>query len=308
MPHRRRIRPDRPSPAGTIRPSATADRDGLARLADAALFLDAGDGSVLADLFVERSANFHTVGLVAVFADELVGAAFGSAYGERGFIDFFAVDEPVRGRGAATALFDRLEAALVSRGATSLQLGGNGHFYAWPGIDVGYSAALAFAEQRGYRERERAVNLEVPLQAWQLGTTALRDSTVNLRRASSSDWPALRDYVEREFSTGWRDEAARALHRPVPTVFVATRGKTIVGFACHGVYRPDWFGPIGTSASERGNGIGEALLRACLDDLAQAGVEPAQIAWVGPTAFYVRTVSARPGRRFVILAKSAKAV
>jgi predicted N-acetyltransferase YhbS len=124
-----------------------------------------------------------------------------------------------------------------------------------------------------------------------------------VRRATADDRPAVSAFVAGEFTDGWCAEAARAMDRELPTVFIALRGEAVVGFACHGVYRTDWFGPIGTAAAERGSGIGEALLRVCLDDLARAGVRRAQIAWVGPTAFYSRTVGARIGRQFVILEK-----
>jgi hypothetical protein len=46
------------------------------------------------------------------------------------------------------------------------------------------------------------------------------------------------------------------------------------------------------------------LLLLCLDDLAAAGVEVAQISWIGPMHFYARTVNARCGRVFAVLDKS----
>jgi hypothetical protein len=51
--------------------------------------------------------------------------------------------------------------------------------------------------------------------------------------------------------------------------------------------------------------LGEALLLLCLDDLAAAGVAVAQISWIGPMAFYSKTVDARCGRVFAVLEKSA---
>jgi predicted N-acetyltransferase YhbS len=95
-----------------------------------------------------------------------------------------------------------------------------------------------------------------------------------------------------------------ALSRPRPTAFVAERGGRPVGFAAHAVYRPDLFGPLGVLPSERGSGIGRALLSACLHDMAAAGLAVAQISWVGPAQFYERAVGARIGRTFVILGRS----
>jgi GNAT superfamily N-acetyltransferase len=113
----------------------------------------------------------------------------------------------------------------------------------------------------------------------------------------------LERFINRHFTEVWRQEADRAVHRATPTAFVALRGEAITGFACHGVYRRDWFGPIGTAPDERGSGIGEALLRLCLDDLAEAGIAQAQICWIGPMSFYSRTVGARCGRQFVMFDK-----
>ena len=66
----------------------------------------------------------------------------------------------------------------------------------------------------------------------------------------------------------------------------------------------DWFGPLGVHPSSRGEGLGEALLLLCLDNLAAAGFDNAQISWIGPMHFYARAVDARCGRVFAVLEKS----
>ena len=63
-----------------------------------------------------------------------------------------------------------------------------------------------------------------------------------------------------------------------------------------------WFGPTGTWPAHRGRGLGEALLLACLVDVAAAH-EICEIAWVGPRAFYERTVGVADVRRFVTMSK-----
>ena len=90
-------------------------------------------------------------------------------------------------------------------------------------------------------------------------------------------------------------------------MFVAVRGRQLVGFGCHGVNRRSWFGPLGTAPGERSGGIGEALLRRCLDDLAAAGVQQAEIGWIGPAGFYTRTVGARCDREFALFEKELDA-
>jgi ribosomal protein S18 acetylase RimI-like enzyme len=294
--------------AWPVRIVGPGDRDEIARIADAALDRDPGEGAAVVELLLSRPSGRDGFGLVATIAGRVAGFVVASAHGERGYVDLLAVDAPARRRGVATALFDHLEAALSARGLRPVMIGGNGRRYAWPGIDVEYTGALAFAAARGYRRIDDAQNMIVDLRSWAPGTTGdvLRRHgalDVSVRRAAVDEWPLLGDFVAREFTTGWRDEVALAVHRLVPTAFVARRNDEIVGFACHGVHRAAWFGPIGTAPAERGNGIGEALLRSCLDDLARTGTVRADIAWVGPTAFYVRTVGARAGRQFAILAK-----
>jgi GNAT superfamily N-acetyltransferase len=188
----------------------------------------------------------------------------------------------------------------------SLSVGGNTWRYAWPGIDPAYTAALALLERRGYARTDTLLNMEVPLAGWDdnRAREALRGNgtRVELRRATSADATPLVD-LARTFSQAWADEAGRAVRREPPTAFVAVRDGRVVGFACHGVYREGWFGPTGVDPSERGNGLGEALLRLCLNDVAASGTEAMQISWIGPMAFYHRTVGARCRRVFLVLRK-----
>ena len=47
-----------------------------------------------------------------------------------------------------------------------------------------------------------------------------------------------------------------------------------------------WFGPMGTHPDLRGMGIGEILLKRCLQDMKEEGLEYSTIPWVAPIAFY----------------------
>jgi GNAT superfamily N-acetyltransferase len=71
-----------------------------------------------------------------------------------------------------------------------------------------------------------------------------------------------------------------------------------VGFACHSVNRAGWFGPTGTDPAWQRRGIGSALLGAACEDLMSAGHVSAEIAWIGPLAFYARTAGAKVSRVF----------
>lgn len=277
----------------------------LRRIAASAFDREPTGRAGLVDLLFHRPPGDASLRLIATVAGSVVGFAFGSVHSQIGYIDALAVDEAVRRRGVATTLLAAIEDRLTQAGAEGVAIGGNTWFYAWPGIDLGYTAALSFAEAHGYNRVRLVQNMDVALDRWVPGRAdeVLNGRDALVRRAEPADWPELETFVQARFDEVWRREARLALHRDRPTAFIAIRNGRIAGFACYGVYRPDWFGPLGVDQESRGEGLGEALLLRCLDDLAEAGVPVAQISWVGPVRFYARTVDARIGRVFAVLEK-----
>lgn len=279
----------------------------MRRLAATSFDREPTDRGALVDVLFHRPPGDPSLRLIAVVDDSPVAFAFGSVHERTGYVDALAVAETVRHRGVATALLNTIEGRLTRAGAEHLAIGGNTWFYAWPGLDLGYTAALCLAERHGYRRVSLVQNMDVTLEGWVSGRADEvldrygRKATV--RRARPADWPELEAFVRAQFTEAWCNETGLALHRDPPAVFVATRDGRITGFACHGVYRPDWFGPIAVDQDSRSAGLGEALLSLCLDDLAAAGFTVAQIGWIGPMHFYARTVDARCGRVFAVLDK-----
>jgi ribosomal protein S18 acetylase RimI-like enzyme len=290
-----------------VRTAVDEDLPAITTLAAWAFDCEPIQRAALADLLFHRPRQDMALRLVAGSGKSVLGFAFGCLPERTGYVDAIAVDQAARRRGIASALLAAMERRLVHAGAESLRAGGNTWFYAWPGVDLGYTAALSMFEHAGYQRTDLAQNMEVPLDRWVPGSAQRvldRHATgVDVRRAHPADWTAIEAFIQREFTEVWRHETYLAVHRDVPTAFMATRDDRVVGFGCHGVYRRDWFGPLATAPTERGNGIGEALLRLCLDDLAGAGIATAQIGWIGPMSFYSRTVDARCGRQFVMLDK-----
>ena len=117
---------------------------------------------------------------------------------------------------------------------------------------------------------------------------------VTIRRALAPEARLVTDWVADTFGNGWASETAVALTRQPPTVFIATRERRLVGFACHEAIARGFFGPTGVEADARGLGIGHALLLASLFDLKTMGYGYAIIGDVGPSAFYEKTVNAMP--------------
>jgi hypothetical protein len=119
----------------------------------------------------------------------------------------------------------------------------------------------------------------------------LRKAGVFCRRAESFERTAVLEFVKAEFPD-WQDEAATSFAHMPPTLFVAARGQEVVGFACFNATRPNYFGPTGVRKSERGTGLGKALLLLSLEALAAEGYAYAIIGGVGPARFYEKAVGA----------------
>ena len=214
-----------------------------------------------------------------------------------------------QGRGTAGSLLTEWERRAADAGATRSLAGENLRTYAWPGVDVRYTAALALLLRRGYVRTQTVYNMDLPL-----------DRPV-ARAADGARAAGAAGIVVRR---GRRETARRSGHTPSgcgrrsgfgrrrppctaspPPIFLALRDDRVVGFAAHGIHRPSLYGPIATDPDEQGNGIGAVLSALCLEDMAARGVRTAQIGWVAETAipFYSRTAGARLGRCFWMMAR-----
>lgn len=129
------------------------------------------------------------------------------------------------------------------------------------------------------------------LPALEPEVTALAGEGVICRRAESYERKHVIPFV-RERWPEWVDEASAAFARVPSTLYFATEGGRVVGFAAYNVARPNFFGPTGVDESQRKRGIGKALLLQCLHALAAEGYAYAIIGGVGPAEFYARSVGA----------------
>ena len=192
---------------------------------------------------------------------------------------------------------------MEARGVPAINAGYAPPRYFLPGIDLAYTDAIVFLDQRGYRTtRETRVNMEVPLASRDYdtapGQARLRDHGMTVRRATAQDKEGITALCEKENHLGWIIETAMGLERePVP-VFVAERGGEICAFATHSVIGPTHFGPMLTASELRGLGVGSVLLKLCLQDWQRAGYTQCEIIWAGPLAFYARTVGAQINKAF----------
>ena len=304
------------SPASGVRTAVPDDLPALRRLAAESLHWDA-DAAELVDLLWPTAETEFA--LVSEADGAPVGLALGSlgpeprdpAGARRGHVNLLAVSADARRQGHATALLRALEQRLGAIGAGDVLIGGATPRFAWPGIDVRYTAATCFAEARGYLRQRDAVNMTVELEAaaaagllaTEPAEKRLAGQRITVRRLAEADRVLITPWLAGWGGT-WRQETLATLdrvgegeHAAAGTYVAVLRDGTAnaeyVGFASYGVNRRDWFGPMGTGDELRGLGIGGVLLRRCLSDMREAGrLRTAQIGWVGPVAFYARTVDA----------------
>jgi GNAT superfamily N-acetyltransferase len=120
----------------------------------------------------------------------------------------------------------------------------------------------------------------------------LNDESVNLRRAQPFELTPVRAFIEKNFSLAWADEISVGFANKPVSVVIATREGRVIGFAGYECTRKAFFGPTGVIESERGTGIGTALLIASLWGLRELGYVYAIIGSAGPKDFYERAVGA----------------
>lgn len=120
----------------------------------------------------------------------------------------------------------------------------------------------------------------------------LSNKGINVRRAQPFELTLVRQFIEQNFSVAWADEVSVGFaHKPV-TVYIATRAGRVIGFAGFECTRKAFFGPTGVAESERGHGIGKALLIAALWGLCELGYVYGTIGHAGPIEFYQEAVGA----------------
>ncbi|GAB3510167.1 GNAT family N-acetyltransferase [Phytohabitans suffuscus] len=271
--------------------------------------LDLPDDAAEADRIVARLREQPGIGFTATADGELAGVVLGSLSHRDdsiGHIDLVAVRPALRRQGIGRALLSRAEGALAGRGAVEVLLAGNPPYYAWPGIDVRYTPAVCAANAFGYEQDRTAWNMTADLTALrptEATEERLAAEGITVRRAVEGDVPALVKFARANFSDGWAGEVSDSVGRPGAGCHVALRDGAVLGFAAYGSSRPSWFGPMGTAPAAQGLGIGGVLLRRCLRDQRDTGLQQAQIGWVGPVPFYASAVGARIERVFFLYRK-----
>jgi predicted N-acetyltransferase YhbS len=298
-------------------PYADTHLPAVAAVVAAALDLpeDAGESDAVLRRLLDPPAGRLTARFVAVDAAGAVrGTVFASLRdGEAGVghLDLIAVAPAVQRSGIGRALVAAAEEALRGLGAHEVHIAGNAPCYAWPGIDVRYTAAVCTALALGYEQERTGWNMTADLstiQSVEADEARLAAAGISTRVAGPAEGPAVGAFAAAHFGAGWSWELQEAIARgaagEIAGCHVALRDGELLGFAAYGALRPSLFGPMGTAPAARGSGIGDVLLRRCLLDQRAAGLSTAEIGWAGPIAFYSRTIGARIRRVFALYRKA----
>ncbi len=132
------------------------------------------------------------------------------------------------------------------------------------------------------------------LPALEPALARVRELGVEVRRAMSPERHIVLAWVKERFNDAWESECVTAFCRMPISCFLAVRERDLLGFAVYDATFRGWFGPTGVAESERGKGIGTALLLSCLHAMRWEGWQYAIIGGVGPVDYYSRTVGAVP--------------
>jgi GNAT superfamily N-acetyltransferase len=240
----------------------------------------------------------------------LIGVA--ATCGDR--IRVLAVHPAARGEGIGGQLLKACEEQIWKNAARRARLLDEPGNYLAPGIDLQNADTIRWLERKGYVCRDKHVNLLVDVKS-NPKVSAARVEELNarattqgyeMRRATRDDSEKLSAAISMGFGGAWPYEIERALACDPPGVHVAWRDGRPAAFAAHDGNNQGlgWFGPAGTWPEHRGHGLGEALLVACLVDIA-AVHEMAEIAWVGPREFYEKAVGVIGERTFAVMTKDS---
>jgi predicted N-acetyltransferase YhbS len=292
-----------------VRPLLPAHLDTARALLATACAHDAAARVAAEKLFgpAAEHAAAHALGVWR--GESLVGVAAVSGP----WLRLLAVAPAHRGQGVGSALLDAAEQAVAATGAAAVRVLDQPGNYLAPGIDVRNRETIAWLERRGYARHGERTNVLIDVRhnprVSEARARALAAACPDheLRRAHHGDADALLALLATRFSAAWAFEVGQALRREPPAVHVAVERASGVyaAFAAHdGNNRGlGWFGPTGTLPEQRGRGLGAALLCACLVDVAAAGHDTCEVAWIGPRAFYDRVAGVAGERRFVAMTK-----
>ncbi|MGX7172833.1 GNAT family N-acetyltransferase [Enterococcus ratti] len=198
----------------------------------------------------------------------------------RGWILQVVVAKNYQRQGIATALVHQIEATFVTQGVTEVTLCAFSPNYFAPGIDIRYTAGLAFFKKLGYIGKGEAVSMGANLTNHEVDieTIIAEKAAQGIRLIPYQEvyYAKVLAFAEAEFGGGWHRNVLLAMqaHEARDTIFLAIdKADEVIGFCMRKIDGNDMrFGPMGVSSTLRSKGLGGALLEMMLDDLIKRGI------------------------------------
>ncbi len=137
--------------------------------------------------------------------------------------------------------------------------------------------------------------------------TALTQKGLEIRRPHPSEKYVLAEWVRQHFQESWAVGCEVALENKPASCYIAVEKsrahvpsnnpydlpeEVLIGFACYNVASKGMFGAMGVKEDYQRQGIGTALLLACLHAMKEEGYAYAVIGWVASVDFYARAAGA----------------
>ena len=265
---------------------------------------------------VARSASGEAIGFLLAIARR---RSLEDAGDDRdlGWITLFAVKPELRRQGIGSRLLAAGEFYLSCKGCAAVLVSPYAPGYWIPGVDgAAYPEAHAFLEQRGYETVSRPLSMSLQFGPdWTVPASAdakfanLRHEGIVVTPFAPNHALPLVEFLRPSFPGDWQRAARETMdailagRRPVSALWIAMSDERCVGFA---QYEGERFGPIGVSESERGRGIGAALMYCVLDSMRREGSARAYFLWTNDAtaaSFYGAT-GFREVRRFDVFRKA----
>jgi GNAT superfamily N-acetyltransferase len=207
------------------------------------------------------------------------------------YVRLLVVHPDHRGKGLGSALLAAAEDGVRTAGGEALIVGTDAPDYLYPGVDTRETALLSLLESRRYRMAMVTYDMQVDLSTLPPNPDVIE--------ASPADRDEMSDWLHANWPNWW-DEAIRSFDKGS---LVFTRdAEGINGFCAWNANRTGWLGPMAVRPQGRQRGVGTPLVVGALHRMRAHG-QTAEIAWVGPLAFYAKTVGANVSTVYFVYRK-----
>ena len=125
-----------------------------------------------------------------------------------------------------------------------------------------------------------------PLPADQALEAALHAQGITIKKALAPDMSRIIAFAEENGHPGWADELRVCFTNQPVSCYIAVKNRQLIGFGCYETTARGFFGPTLVADAERRQGVGKALLLACLSSLRELGYAYAFIGWPAENAIH----------------------